>query len=432
MSFAKLAKTLLFALSVFGLLGNPRATFAQYNTWYTVDCSGNNPWAYPSINSVIPLLTDRSGVYIVPGTCTEDITLSNLNNIAIVTDSNQKVNVVGNFTIQSSRSIYLYGLNVSSPVADGLNILASIDITCVACSSSGNAGNGLAVGNGSQVSIQSFGSFNSNGGDGIRVDSSLIELSAFDGPIEARNNGNLGVELQGGRLLNYGNLIINNNQQGGVAVGSGSNAMLDAGLGPISINSNQGSGISLSHSQMIASVDPYSVTIQGNGQVGVDAEAGSLFSASGGVQILDHASTGIYVAGAQLALWAPNNQITHNGFGSDPLMAGIRLDIGSQAYIEQTTITQSSGPGILNLANSTLEVLGSTFTSNAGGPIRCDSTSVTLTDLPSSVLGAASACKTAPPSGALHGRSPKPSTANWKNEKAFVEKMQKMVAGLHH
>ena len=40
------------ALICLGMLGAPNRAAAQYNQWFTMDCSGITPGAYTSINSV--------------------------------------------------------------------------------------------------------------------------------------------------------------------------------------------------------------------------------------------------------------------------------------------------------------------------------------------------------------------------------------------
>jgi len=50
--------------------------------WFNVDCSGNTPGAYTSINSVLPLLTDGAQVQVT-GPCTENVTIAHHNNLWI-------------------------------------------------------------------------------------------------------------------------------------------------------------------------------------------------------------------------------------------------------------------------------------------------------------------------------------------------------------
>src|SRR5215472_10367438 len=93
-------KLCIGALICLALLGAPTPAAAQYNQWFTVDCSGNTPGAYTSINSVIPFLTDRSGIYLVPGTtCTESVTLSRFNNIWVGTDAGSTATTTLNGTL---------------------------------------------------------------------------------------------------------------------------------------------------------------------------------------------------------------------------------------------------------------------------------------------------------------------------------------------
>jgi len=78
-------------------------------------------------------------------------------------------------------------------------------------------------------------------------------------------------------------------------------------------------------------------------------------------------------------------------------------------------------------------VEGSTFTSNAGGAIVCDASTVLETDLPHSVLGSANACAISAPGGQPPHGSDKLglSLPDWQRVKARSIKLNSMIV-LHH
>jgi len=111
-------------------------SFAQAAT-YTVNCPTGGPGAYPSINSVLPLLLPGD-VVLVSGTCTEDVYLGAQNQISLVGPAN----LAGNLTIADSLLIYVYGMNVTSTNNDGIDVSGSRDVTLDTCVSNGNSGQG--------------------------------------------------------------------------------------------------------------------------------------------------------------------------------------------------------------------------------------------------------------------------------------------------
>src|SRR6266566_564939 len=128
---------LAVGLSLFAL---PNAARAQF---LFVDCSGTNPFAYPNINSALP--NAGPGAFIaVTGTCNENVTLYDVNNLTLGAFYGQTANLVGQLTIISSHLVYVYGLNVTNPSGEGVYVQTS-SVIFDTFSSSGNAGHGLHV-----------------------------------------------------------------------------------------------------------------------------------------------------------------------------------------------------------------------------------------------------------------------------------------------
>lgn len=398
MLLTRVERSLVVLSAVICFLFLSTHAFAQYN----VDCTGTTPGAYTTINSVIPLLNNGSVVRIT-GTCTENVNIYGLNNLNIGAPWGQTANLQGNLNINGVQNLFLYGLNVTNPSGDGIDINHSFNVTLENCTSSNNGNFGLNVGN-SVVSIQNTGAFNNNGNYGVNA-SGITDLSfsASAGPISVNNNVGGGITLQDGVMNGGGNMIVNNNtaapsttpQLIGNASGYGillqghARAVFyvwDLAAGPNVISGNQaggiaiheGSEISLSGSAPSGSGPWQTNVLNGNGPVAIYAGLGSQLTLWNGVQITNHADAGVDAYGHSEVFIAGDNQITNNGTGSPstyPTRAGVRVDGNSEAYIRGGQISQNGGPGILALANSSVDISGATLTSNARGPIECDSSS---------------------------------------------------------
>jgi Right handed beta helix region len=435
-------KLCLGALICLALLGAPKSAVAQFNQWFTVDCSGNTPGAYTSINSVIPFLTDRSGIYLVPGTeCNESISLIRLTNIWLGTDFGATATLNGQLNIQFSESIYLQSLTVHAPTGDGIAVNDSRAVVIDECSSSGNSGNGLGVFMGSTVTVDGYGTYDFNGGDGIYIaQNSTLILQAWGGPIDLSYNRGRGLGIDRSVFQTIGNTwIMNNGSEYGLDMEGRSTGLMVPIFGPNVVSNNPVVGIHVAEDSQLSiggdpSWAPYLNIVQGNGSVGIADAYGGQLTLFGQTQIQDHPTAGIDVYGnSQLTFLSGfgSNQVTHNGFGTGPARAGIRLEGNSQGQIRGAGISQSGGPGILNLVNSSVDVGGSTFSSNAGGAIACDGSAVLVSDLPPSALGPANACRVGGQSS--HNRDHFAFTIpDWKRQKASSDRMHAMVAKVKH
>jgi hypothetical protein len=180
------------------LLCSPGALRAQF---LQVDCSGTNPYAYPSINAALP--NAGPGAFIlVAGTCNENVSLYGQNGLNLGAYYGQSAQINGNLSIYSSQNLYLYGLNVTSSLGDGITIRNSRSIVLDTCASTGNAGTGLLVGGMSDVSVNASGSFDYNAKGGISIGgNSIVNVGAWAGLVDISNNGGPGVYASQGDFL---------------------------------------------------------------------------------------------------------------------------------------------------------------------------------------------------------------------------------------
>src|SRR6266478_4634401 len=96
----------------------PIAARAQF---LVVDCSGANPYAYPTINSALP--NAGPGAFIaVTGTCTENVVLYGVNNLRLGAFYGQTANLSGELIVINSQGIYVYGLNVTNSAGEGIYV----------------------------------------------------------------------------------------------------------------------------------------------------------------------------------------------------------------------------------------------------------------------------------------------------------------------
>jgi hypothetical protein len=347
---------------------------------------------------------------VKPGTtCTENVTVGYLKNIGIATDWMKTFNLNGKLTIQSSHTIEIQGMIVTNPSGDGIDVTASTDVTLTFVSSVNNHSIGLALDQASQANISGAGTFSNNGSTGINVfANSTLYLIAWGGTVDISNNIGIGLNVDRAVAVGFGNTTINNNQlaSGGTSPPNGFGVNGHGGaktwmvglFGPTTIASNAGGGVSVQQTSEIemggnVSWAPYLIGIQGNGPLGVAAVDDGQVTIFGGVTIANHTVAGVRLYGnSQFSIDGVNNTITNNGTGTDADHAGILVEQGSQAHVSDATIQNNGGPGVLGLLHATLDVEGSTFTSNAGGAIVCDGSTALETDLPHSVLGSANAC----------------------------------------
>ncbi len=459
MRFSRFSLPLFVLAATVQLLCTPTHAFGQF----VVDCTGNTPGAYTTINSVIPLLTNGSVVRIT-GPCTENVNITGLANLNIGAAYGQTAVLNGNLTLNTVQNFYLYGMSVSNPGnngsnGDGIDISSSAGVTLDSCTSNNNSNFGLDV-NDSTVTVQDTASFSNNGNFGMEVTGATdLNLSGYSGPITISNNTGDGIQLQDGMLLVVsGNIVIANNKATTAALppalgfesGYGiqlygharllfynwSTSTMAANL----ISGNQTGGIAIEESSevSIGGTEPtgsgFVATniVDSNGPVGIYVGMGSQLTLSGGVQITNHSDAAIDVYGHGQVFIDGADQIANNGTGpasTYPTRAGVRIDDNSEAYLRGGQITQNGGPGIYALGNSSINVSGATLTSNSGGSIQCDSSSWLISDQASFPMGFgfAAPCKvpnTFGPNSRPTGLTPRiPNIAQMKAQQARYQRL---------
>jgi hypothetical protein len=444
-------KACLGALICLCILAGPaQGSAQQFTNFFSVDCT--NPSAqfpqFPSIGSAVFAATDGTSIYVPPGqTCTENVYLGYLKNIAIVTDWQKTFTLAGNLTIQSAHTVEIQGMVVTNPGGDGIDVNDSTDVTFTFVQSVNNTGAGLGL-TSSQITIAGAGTYSNNGGIGINAGTnSTLSISAWYGTVDISNNTGTGLNADRSVVNSFGNTNISNTKAVpgagypngfGINEFGGAKAGFFGGFGPVSISSNAGGGVSLEETSEMSlggnlSWAPNLVTVQGNGPVGIALQYGGSLTLFG-TQVTGHTSAGISLYGnSQAAIITPTVQISGNGTGTGPDRAGIVVEQGSQALVSDAAIQSNGGPGILALLHATLDVEGSSFSSNAGGAIVCDQSTALETDLGHHVLGSANACTVAPPrSHHPHGIGDMSlSLPNWQRIKARSIKLNHTIV-MHH
>jgi hypothetical protein len=393
----------LSALFVF-----PIAARAQF---LVVDCSGTNPYAYPTINSALP--NAGPGAFIaVTGTCNETVVLYGVHNLTLGAFYGQTANLTGQIIIISSQLVYVYGLNVTNPSGEGVYVQNS-GVVLDTLSSSGNAGNGLHVTQTSDVTVNALGTFNNNQGYGIYTDgNSYTHIVSWAGTTDISNNQTAALWIGQANFGTLGNTHIANNAyvpNAGLRVAidmrGGGKAGMGSLFGPNVIENNPNGAVSLQENSEISfwSLPQFSGpnVIRNNGPFGVEAGfgsqvtlAGALITGHSGPAVDIYAHSQLY--GTSQLQGLGTTQILNNGTTGNPLSAAIRVDGNSEALLRGVNISQNNGPAILALVNSSADFSGMAFNGNAG-VIACDSTSTMVSDLAISARtpGSGVSCATA-------------------------------------
>jgi len=423
------------------LLSSPGALRAQQ--FLNVDCTGANPFAYPSINAALPNATPGTFI-LVTGPCTENVSLNGQNALNLGAYFGQTATINGAISINNSQNLFLYGLNVTNTAGDGITVSnSSRGISLNVCSSNGNAGLGLRVNGGSNVIIGASGAFSHNAGGGMNIDGqSQVGLVAWAGPVDISNNTGPGVWESGSSLFEtLGATNITNNVSGpgtnpgfGIELVGGARAQVGGLFGPNTVAGNQAGGAFLQENSEISfwSIGQPNL-IQGNGPVGVLAGLGSqvtFYDISGplGAQITDHTSAGVDIYANSQVFFHGTNEVLRNGTVADPRSAGIRVDGNSEAFLRGGQISGNSGPGVLVLVNSSADFSGVSFSGN-NGVIACDSSSTMVSDLtgPSSTPPAGVSCRTPHGLGGRQITKTQPLVPDWSAQKAQHDRYAKLA-----
>jgi hypothetical protein len=396
----RLALIVLLTIAIF----SPSALRAQL----VVDCSGANPNAFPTINSALAAVPGPGATILVSGVCTEDVALNNQLNLNLGAWWGTTATLHGHLSINTSESVYLYGLNVTNASGNGVDVVSGRGITLDTFTSTGNSGIGLSLGNTSDVNVIGPAAFDNNSSYGIDLfTNSMLTFGTWNGsPIEINNNKNAGLYLSQASFTTFGNTYIIGNASSaagtpafGLTQFGGSRVQIGTCSGPNAIEQNQSGGISVvEHSEITlwSCNQGFRSTVQNNGAVGISVGFGSQVTIYDDVDIIGHAGPGIDIYSNGQLYFFGQNVVSQNGVPGDPRSAAIRLDGNSQAFMRGGQIASNLGVGILALVNSSADFTGLTFSGNSAGTITCDTSSWMASDLPthSGVYGPGVSCRT--------------------------------------
>jgi len=415
------------------LLCLPGALRAQF---LNVDCSGTNPYAYPSINAALP--NAGPGAFIlVTGTCNESVALYGQNALNLGAYFGGSAQINGNVSVNHSENIYLYGLSVTNSFGDGINVNNSRGVTLDTCASNGNAGVGLSVGGMSDVSVNTAGSFDYNAKGGMNIGgNSIVQVGAWAGLVDISNNGGPGIFASQASFSTLGSTTVANNLAGagslsgfGIDLRGGAHAQFGALFGPDHVSGNQSGGAWLQENSEISFWNGgYPTVIQGNGPVGVLAGFGSQVTFFSSSQISGHTSAGVDLYANSQAYLFGANTVQSNGSTADARSAGIRVDGNSEAFLRGGQVSGNTGPGVLVLVNSSADFSGVNFSGNTG-VISCDSSSTMVSDfaVPNSTPVAGVSCRTPHGLGGRQTTKAQPSVPDWSAQKAQHDRYAKLA-----
>lgn len=369
-----------------------------------VDCTGVTPGTYPSISAALNDATTGSAIFVAAGPCNEDVQIWGRAELFVGAWWGQRVNLNGSLQISHSTGLYFYGLNITSTTGNGINIANAQAIAFDSCTSNDNVGAGMGIFGGSEVIVMSPASFDNNATAGIQMShNSNLQMVSWSGqPIDISNNRGPGLYADPGNFSTFGNTYINNNSQApgsqsgfGVDLRSGSKAEFGGLSGPNVITGNQG-GVSVWQGSVVSfwSVGPQ-LLIQNNGPFGVSAGLNSHVTIGGNADVSGHLGPGLDVFGNSQGTLLGSNNVHNNGVAGDPRSAAIRVDGNSEVLLRGGSVAQNTGPAILALVNSSVDLSGVSFSSNTGGVVVCDSSAYMVSDLTSGTATAPGvACRT--------------------------------------
>jgi hypothetical protein len=434
---AKVVRVLVPGILV--LLCSPGALRAQQQLF--VDCSGTNPYVYPSINAALQNAGPGTSIFVT-GTCNESVSLFGQNAFNLGAFFGQTATINGGISINKSENVFLYGLNITNASGDGIVVGSSGGIVLDTCTSTGNAGVGLNVGGMSDVSVTSAGAFDYNTRGGMSIGgNSIVQVFAWGGVADISNNGGPGIWVSQGNFSTLGSTTVANNLFGagsnsgfGIDLRGGAHVQFGALFGPNHVSGNQQGGASL---QETAEISFFSIgqpnLIQGNGPVGVLVGFGSQATFADitgplGAQISGHSSAGVDLYANSQAYFLGANLVQGNGSGADARSAGIRVDGNSEAFLRGGQVSGNAGPGMLVLVNSSADFSGVSFSGN-NGVISCDSSSTMVSDLtgPSSTPPVGVSCRTPHGLGGRQVTKTQPAVPDWSAQKAQHDRYAKLA-----
>jgi hypothetical protein len=318
----------------------------------TVDCSGQTPGAFTSLQAAIDSL-DLVGPHTITVSsqpCTENVTITDRQRLTIIAPQGVWINGGSgpSMLISGSTGIQLVLLGFQNGQT-GLVIQRNSEVRVHGCTIQNNAGAGIRVIGNSTVDID--GLIQGNGGAGVRADDSTVRV--FSSQILA--NAANGIALRRSRARLVGgegapNVISGNGA--GVLVDHGASAEFDA---PNLIQNNQSNGV--------------------NVQVGGSAEFfGDLDSHGSPLPnvISGNPFIGLNITGGQVVMFNAN-QIQNNGSSGDQFNAGVRSDDNGSfitAGSGDILISNNTGPGIDATTGGNVDLTGTVVTNNTGDGVR--------------------------------------------------------------
>jgi len=396
-----------------------------------VDCSGNTPGTYTSINSALAATGNDTYILVYPGTCYETVYISGMRNIFIGAFWD-RVALEGQFQIWGSSTVFLYGFDVHNSWGDGVVVDSSGNVMLDTFTSNNNPGTGVLAINGSFVSLQGSGSYSGNGSAGVEAQQgSTIRASGWNGPIVFDNNL-FGISVAASNLHIFGNVELSNNKGSqyyggnGLLMGSGSRGVIFA-YQDNQIVGNQWAGINLGGHSSLALVGgewigtPYGNHLAGNGVSGIVVQDGSQLQLGSEAFISGHSGAGVDVGGnSQVSMF--DSFVQNNGG------PGFNIHNNSEAELWSGLIT-GNDIGVSSLVNSSVTVTA-TLSPNAHGAIQCDASAYVVTWAP---LGPASGCKitNGPGVSPSHVQKPHFAAPNSKAQKDAEDRFLKLAAKYH-
>jgi hypothetical protein len=368
---------------------------ARAQQYYFVDCTGTNPFDFPSITSALASGVGPGAFILVTGPCTENVSINSAFNLSIGAWYGQTASIVGHISVTGSESVYFYGLNVSNPSGDGFDVSSSRAVTLDTCTSNGNLGLALNVSQLSDVTVNAMGSFDNNGTGGFRLGgNSVVSINSWEGLTDISSNVGPGIWMSQGAVFNViGNTNINNNA---VAINSSTtkpvfgvtslgHSVVQIGTcaGPNTIQGNQAGGFDIEENSELSIYDcgtTYQNSVLANGPVGISAGFGSQVTLYEMGIVSGHTAEGVELYGNSQLNVEGAIVISKNGAPGELRSAGIVVDGNSEAYFRGGQLSKNHGPGILVLVNSSTDFTGTEFDGNTGGPVSCDSSAYMVTD----------------------------------------------------
>jgi len=339
----------------------------------TVICPGGGPGAYPSITAALNAITNNAGPnsITVSGTCTENVTIRNQNDLSIQAAPGSTAVIVNaaspaQITVQlfGSRLVAFYGLTIQGG-NPGLFVNQVSDLQMFNSVIEKNVGPGAVVLIKSDLNLVSC-IIRNNGSDGLVAgDSSIVLVGS---PIQILNNSGSGaVAFSNGyiKFQSTGGHIIEGNAGSGVLADTDGHVFLQSVDLPTVIRNNGLNGLDFRRGST-GRVDGQN-TIENNGVVGLRVES-STATFFGSTTITGHRFGVDVLGGGELTFNGPH-QITGNGNPTNE--GGIHLQRSSLSLQDGATVSNNVGTGILGDANSSI-VLGPTasVTNNTSTGIR--------------------------------------------------------------